>query len=260
VAEPSGREVVWITGAGRGIGRALAWLLAERGRQVAATARTEADLRALADKSRALSGRIWPFACDVTDRAAVQATVQRIEQELGPIGLAILNAGTFLPVDGRALDVALFRSQFEVNVFGIVYGLEALVPRMAARGGGQIALMGSIAGWCGLPTASAYGASKAAVRNLAEALRVELEPLAIDLRLISPGFVATPLTAQNRFPMPFLIPASEAAKRILAGLAGRRFEIAFPTRFALCMRLFAHLPRPLFFALTRRLRPREVRR
>jgi NAD(P)-dependent dehydrogenase (short-subunit alcohol dehydrogenase family) len=256
VTDPSGGGVVWITGAGKGIGRALALLLARRGRTVAASARTPADLATLAREAEALRGRILPFACDVTDREAVRATVARIEAEAGAIRLAVLNAGTHLPVDGRTLSVEPFRRLFEVNLFGIVHGLEALVPRMAGRGG-QIALVGSIAGWCGLPTASAYGASKAAVRNMAEALRVELEPLGIDLRLVSPGFVETPLTARNPFPMPFLIPAAEAAERILAGLEGRRFEIAFPAVFALPMRILAHLPRPLFFALTRRMLPQE---
>lgn len=256
MADASGGGVVWITGAGRGIGRALTLRLAERGRVVAASARSTADLATLAGEAEALPGRILPFPCDVRDREAVRATVARIEREAGPIRLAILNAGTHVPVDGRALSVEPFRTLFEVNVFGIVHGLEALVPRMAARGDGQIALMGSIAGWCGLPTASAYGASKAAVRNMAEALKVELEPLGIDVRLVSPGFVDTPLTARNRFRMPFLISATEAAERILAGLDGRRFEIAFPFPFALSMRILANLPRPLFFAVTRRVRPR----
>jgi short-subunit dehydrogenase len=134
---------------------------------------------------------------------------------------------------------------------GTAHGLVALLAR--ARAGDQIAVVASLAGYRGLPKAGAYGATKAALINLTEALKPEADLAGIRLRLINPGFVETPLTAQNDFPMPFLIPVERAVKFILDGLAGEQFEIAFPRRFTWVMKLLRLLPNSLFFSLTRRM-------
>lgn len=201
-----------------------------------------------------MPGRIAALPLDVTDREKVQACVERIEGEYGPIDRAILNAGTFLPVEGEHFDPQAFDLQFALNVGGTVNGLAALLPPMRHRRHGQIALTGSLSGYRGLRRASAYGASKAAVMRMAESLRQDLRPHGVDIRLISPGFVRTPLTDRNDFRMPHLIGAEVAAARIHDGLVhSRSFEIAFPRLFALQVRLLSILPYGLYFPLLRRL-------
>lgn len=248
------QERVWITGASSGIGRAVALRFAAGGALVLASSRDQDALRSLSDESVGLPGRIASLPLDVTDRARVLACVARIEAEFGPIDRAILNAGTFLPVKGDDFDPKAFDLQFALNVGGVVNALAALLPSMRDRRRGQIALTGSLSGYRGLPRASAYGASKAAVMRMAESLRQDLRPDGVDIRLISPGFVRTPLTDRNDFRMPHLVSAEVAADRIYDGLVhSRRFEIAFPRFFALQVRLLSILPYGLYFPLLRRL-------
>ncbi|MBO22484.1 MAG: oxidoreductase [Rhodospirillaceae bacterium] len=249
------RQVAWVTGASRGIGYALACALAEDGWVVAASARNAAELDVLAAECAAFLGEVRPYPLDITDAEAAAAIVPIIEAEVGDIALAILNAGTHEPVDGRALSVGPFRRLMETNYMGSVNCLVPVAERCVARGAGRIAIVSSLAGYRGLPTASAYGASKAALINMCEALRPELEAAGVVLSVITPGFVRTPLTDRNPFPMPFLIDADVAALRILRGVAGNRFEITCPRRFAFLMKLVRILPYELFFLLTRRVRP-----
>jgi NAD(P)-dependent dehydrogenase (short-subunit alcohol dehydrogenase family) len=249
-------DAVWITGASSGIGRALALRLARVGRTVVASARNVDALASLSAEARAFGGRIESVPLDVTGEGAVLDAVERIERTIAPISLAILNAGLHIPVDPRDFKVADFRQLAEINLFGTLHCLGALLPRMIGRRGGHIAIVASVAGYGGLPTAAAYGMTKAGLINMAEALRPELAALGIELQVVNPGFVRTPLTDRNRFPMPFLVEAEDAAAAIEWGLARRRFEIAFPRRFVLLMKLLRLLPYPLFFAITRRLVPR----
>lgn len=245
--------VAWITGAGTGIGRGLAQRLAHDGWDVAVSARTLAGLTSLAREAANARGSIHPFPLDVTREAEVAAIVPRIEADLGPIDLAILNAGTYLRFGANDFSPGAFRQQVEVNLMGVVQGLGALLPGMMARRCGHIAVVSSLAGYCGLPKAAGYGATKAALINLCESLRPECQAAGVDITVINPGFVKTPLTDKNEFPMPFLIPVDQAVDAIMSGLARKRFEIAFPLRFAWIMKLLRLLPYPLFFALTRRL-------
>jgi short-subunit dehydrogenase len=183
--------------------------------------------------------------------------VERIEGRIAPIALALLNAGSHRPVYADRFDAADFRELAELNLFGTVSCLAALLPRFIARRSGHIAIVASVAGYSGLPTASAYGMTKAGLINMAEALRPELSALGIKLQVVNPGFVRTPLTDRNEFPMPFLIEPEDAAAAIERGLAGGRFEIAFPRHFVLMMKLLRLLPYWLFFAVTRRLLPKD---
>jgi NAD(P)-dependent dehydrogenase (short-subunit alcohol dehydrogenase family) len=248
------QERVWITGAGSGIGRATALRFAAAGAAVLASSRGEEALQSLCGAAAGLPGRIASHPLDVTDRAGVQGFVDRIEAEEGPIDRAILNAGTYQPVEGDCFDLQAFDSQFALNLGGTVNCLAALLPPMRQRRRGQIALTGSLSGYRGLRRASAYGASKAAVMRMAESLRQDLRPWGIDIRLISPGFVKTPLTDRNDFRMPFLVTAETAADRIHDGLVrSRRFEIAFPRAFALQVRMLSILPYALYFPLLRKL-------
>jgi len=248
---PDRAGIVWITGAGKGIGKELAHYYADQGWIVAASARTEGDLLDLAKD--APDGRIKVFPLDVTDKGAVETTAFQIEHALGEIDLAILNAGTHIPSPVDDFSIDPFRQLVETNLMGIVNGLAPLLKIFQERSRGHIAVVASLAGYRGLPGAAAYGATKAALINMCEALMPDLERQGIRLTLVNPGFVETPLTAKNDFPMPFLIPAKDAAQRIGEGLETSALEITFPTRFALLMKLLRLLPDRLFFLLTRRM-------
>lgn len=236
---------VWITGASSGIGAALALEMAGRGWQVAISARREADLQALADGHE----NIHAFACDVTDRDGMAATAKAIEAQVAPIAVAVLNAGIYLPTALPDFDATLFDRTFDVNLNGTVNGLAPLIPAMVARGQGQICLVASVTGYGGLGTSAAYGASKAALLNMAESLAMDLQANGVHVSAVAPGFVRTPATDVNEFPMPFIIDAEEAAKRIADGLARNKMHIAFPKRFTYLLRLINLLPRGLYVKL-----------
>jgi short-subunit dehydrogenase len=167
--------------------------------------------------------------------------------------LAILNAGTHNPVNGASLEIKNIKRVINTNLMGTVNCLVPTLENFVDRRDGHLAIMTSLAGYRGLPTASAYGATKAALINMCEALRVEVEKSGVVISIISPGFVRTALTDLNSFPMPFLMEPEEAARRIIRGLESRRFEIAFPRRFYFFMKILRILPYTLFFFITRRL-------
>lgn len=248
--ETKAGRIAWVTGAGSGIGRALALRLARDGWNVAVSARTEQDLVRLAAE---VPDRLHPFPLNVTDAEATLNTVARIEDRLGPIDLVVLNAGTYSRDTADQFDADAFRATVDVNLMGSVHCLAALLPRMLARGAGHIAIVASVVGYVGLPGAVAYGATKAALINMCEALYPQLAARNVSLSVINPGFVDTPLTQKNDFPMPFMISADEAVDHIMAGLKSKRFEIAFPWKMVLSLKLLAVLPAPLFFAITRRM-------
>lgn len=255
----SAKEIVWITGASSGIGRALALKMAAAGYRVVASARRESELQALAQESRDKGGVIEALALDTTDHGAVAAAVAKIERDIGPIVMAVFCAGTYEKVLAREVSVARARPVYELNLMGTLACLEAVMPAMATRQSGRIAIVASLAGYFGLPTSAIYGASKAALINMAEALRPELLLQGIKLQIVNPGFVKTPLTAKNDFPMPFLMEADDAAQAFFAGLHSDRFEITFPRRFSLILRLLQMLPYGLSLWLTGKTVPKEVR-
>ena len=236
---------VWITGASSGIGAALARELAARGYVVAVTARSEDALEALAGGV----ANVHAFAGDVTDRAGMATVVEAIERDLGPIDLAVLNAGIYLPTSFPEFDADIFDRSFEVNLGGTVNCLAPLVPLMSARKSGRIAIVSSVAGYGGLPTSAAYGATKAALFNLGESLAMDVAAHGVKVSMIAPGFVKTPATDVNTFPMPFIISAEDAARRIANGLEKGRSHIAFPKRFSFLLRLINLLPRGAYTRL-----------
>lgn len=249
----SAAKRAWVTGAGKGIGRAVSLALARKGYAVAASARTLGDLQSLAGEAAGAPGRIVPYPLDVTDEAAVKDTVRRIEADLGALDLALLNAGTHDPTGAANFDSSRFRKVVDINLMGVVHGLDALLPGFRQRRHGHVAVVASVAGYRGLPSASAYGATKAALINLCESLRPELERDGVKLQVICPGFVDTPLTQKNDFPMPFIIPVDKAAEFIMKGLDSSRFEIVFPRRMAVTMKILRHLPNSLLFTITKRI-------
>ena len=238
----------WITGASSGIGRSVALEAARQGWRVVATARRSEELEALR-RECVIPNAIIPASCDVTDEAGMADLVARIEAEHGPIARAFLNAGLYLPVNAIPFEASKFHKSFAVNLGGVVNGLAAILPRMAERGFGQVAINASVAGYSGLPTSAAYGATKAGLINMAESLRFDCTPRNILMQVVNPGFVETPATAKNPFPMPFLMPVEAAAGRVISGMASSRFEITFPRRFSLILKTLRLLPYALYFRL-----------
>ena len=242
-------RVVWITGASSGIGRALALNLARRGDTVAASARGEAALRDLANEASTLAGSIHPYPLDITDAENCARTVEQISGKFEKIALAILNAGTHHPVEAEDFSSGDLAKLIGINLLGTGNCLDPLLKKMIPAKAGHIAIVASVAGYRGLPTSSYYGASKAAQINLAEALKFDLDRLGIKLQLVNPGFVRTPLTDKNDFPMPFLMEVEDAAERLAKGLESSAFEITFPRRFAFLLKLFRLLPYRLYFPI-----------
>ena len=238
-------KTAWITGASTGIGRDVALQLSAAGVRVAASARS-------AEKLGALGAGVLAVPLDVTDAAACRSAVARIESELGPIDLAVFGAGTYSPVTTEELDPARFAHMMETNYMGVVNCLAALAPGMIARRSGHLSWIASVAGYMGLPKAAAYGPTKAALINLAESLYPEMRAKGVSVSVINPGFVETPLTAQNDFEMPFLMKPEEAARRTIEGLAAGRFEVAYPRRFVAILKAVRLLPYPIFFRLIAR--------
>ncbi|MGF1455586.1 MAG: SDR family NAD(P)-dependent oxidoreductase [Alphaproteobacteria bacterium] len=244
--------VAWVTGASSGIGRDTAIALCAEGWRVAGTARREKDLQDLADEVKDLPGSIHPYAADVTDRSAMAGVVEAIEADQGPLALVILNAGIYLPLEVPEFDAEIFEKSFSVNVLGTAYGLESVIPRMIGRSKGHIAMVSSVTGYGGLPTSAAYGATKAALINMAEAMKIELDRHGVRVSIINPGFVETPAQDDNAFPKPFMIPSKKAADLIVKGLKRQAFEITFPKIFTYQLKILKWLPRDWYIALIKR--------
>jgi len=242
--------VAWITGASSGIGRGAALELARRGYRVYATARRRDELEALSAEAVGLKGSVVSAPGDVTDRDQMAELVAGIERDR-PIALALLNAGgNFWDAPGD-MGGDGFAKTMALNLQGVVNGLNPVFSVMRERRRGQIAIVASVAGYCGLPNSGAYGPSKAAVIPLAEGMKFAADPLNVTIQVVNPGYVKTPLSARNDFPMPFLMECDDACRRLCDGFERGGFEIRFPTRLALLIRLFSFLPYPLYFPLIR---------
>ncbi len=240
----------WVTGASAGIGRGVALELARRGFVVYATARRADSLATLEVESRVLVGRIVAAPGDVSDREEMSALHARLEAE-GPIALVVLNAGGAWRDPQSEFGGEGFQRTFAVNVQGVANGVHPAFNAMRARGAGQIAVVGSLISYGGVPNAYAYAPTKAAVAALAVGLKFAADPWGVRVQLVNPGYVKTDLTAGNRYPMPFLMDCDEACRRLCDGLARGGFEIRFPRRLALLTRLVQSLPYPLFFMVFR---------
>ncbi|MFG6178563.1 SDR family NAD(P)-dependent oxidoreductase [Halomonas sp. THAF12] len=250
---PHTPRCIWLTGATSGIGHAVATRLLDQGHRVALSARRHDALEALAgDRDNAL---LLPL--DVSDRDAVLAAGDRIAARFGRLDLALFNAGTCEYLDARHFDSELFMRVFSANLFGVIHGVEAALPLLRqARAQGirpLLAATSSASAYLPLPRAEAYGASKAALSHFLESLRLDLAGEGIDVSIIHPGFVKTPLTDRNDFPMPMRVGVDQAAEAILKGLEAHRLDIHFPRRFTLALKLLGILPPGLRFRLGRRL-------
>ncbi len=238
-------KCVWITGASTGLGREIAVKLAREGVKVAASARSEEKLGALVAESAGVNA----YVLDVTDAHAVKEAANKIEADMGPIDLALFNAGTYEPEGVFDLESEGFKHTVSVNYLGAVEGVLAVLPAMKARGTGHVAVVASVAGYRGLPRAAAYGSTKAALINFAESTAPELKQAGITMSVVNPGFIKTPMTAKNEFPMPFIMDVDEAAGRTLKGLAAGKFEVAYPRRFVTILKALRIMPYWLYFKL-----------
>lgn len=243
------KENILITGSSSGIGEAVARLYLEQGFDVGVCGRDQERLRKVCDGHPGAHS----LSFDIADADAVRTAFSEFATVHERVDRIILNAGTHTPTDGASFSLEDYSRTMQVNYIGTLNCLAPAIDILRAQGSGQLVLMGSVAGYKGLPGAGGYCASKSAIMRLAETLRVELREFGIDVRLISPGFVKTPLTDLNEFSMPFLMEVDAAAERIVRGLRSRRFEVAFPRRFALLLKLNAILPAPVYFWLARRM-------
>lgn len=266
-------RVIWITGASTGIGRACALEFARRGARVALSARSKEGLDALVaeieSEHQRKSGegatasnppanpprppRAIALPLDVTDRAANHEAVARIEATFGSLDVAFLNAGICEYVDARCFDADTFERQMRVNYMGIVYGVEAALPALRRSRLPRIVGMSSTAATGGLPRGMAYAATKAAVKLFMESLRIDLLRERIPVTVVCPGFVRTPLTDKNDFPMPLIMPAERAARIVADGIARGAYEISFPKIFSRTFKWIAMLPGPAYVAIMGRL-------
>ncbi len=237
---------VWLTGASSGIGEALAFELARRGARVAMTARRADLLEEMKIRGASIGGELHCFPGDVTNLEQMKGLVAEIESTMGPIDLAIPNAGTHLFTVPEEFNSREYLSLMELNFGGMLHCIEAVLPGMLHRGRGYLAPVASLAGYRGLPRAGAYGASKAAMIHFLESIRFHLKTKGIVISIVNPGFVKTPLTDKNDFKMPFLIDAERAASIICNGIERGKREIAFPFPFNWVLKIARMLPDPVY--------------
>jgi len=244
----SGKRI-WLVGASSGIGAALAKRLLAAGAHVVISSRRLEQLNQIA----AGHAHAHAVAFDVTQTEAWPQALSKAIEHLGVIDLVIMGAARYDPTHSWEIDLAQVEKSFDLNVVSMYRGLSFIVPTLLAQGAGGIAMIASISAYTGLPRALIYGATKAALNNLAQTLYFELAPKGLAVYLINPGFVQTPMTAVNDFEMPGLMTPEQAAAAIMAGLERGYFEIRFPGGFANALRWLARVPDRLRFALLHRL-------
>lgn len=240
-------KTVWLVGASSGIGRATAHALHVQGAKVFVSARNQQALDQFATEH---PGAV-ALALDAGDAASVQAAAKAV-LTAGPLDLVLYCAGFYKEMRATEFDLQDMLQHQQINYVGALYVLDAVLPHFVARKAGHISLVSSVAGYRGLPKSLAYGPTKAALINLAETLYVDLQDSHVGVSLICPGFVETPLTAQNQFTMPGLITPEKAAEAILHGWRHGQFEIHFPKRFTLWMKALSLLPDALYFPVIRK--------
>jgi short-subunit dehydrogenase len=237
---------VWLVGASTGIGRATAVALHEAGAAVIVSARSATPLAELAAQCVGLQ----TIQLDATNEAGVKAAAEKLLNE-GGLDLMLYCAGIYQPLRAQDLKSSIMAQHMQVNYIGAVYVTEAVLPAMLAARRGHLSYVSSVAGFRGLPKSLAYGPTKAAMINMAEALYIDLHDEGLGVSVINPGFVETPLTSQNTFRMPALIKPEEAASEIVSGWEAGKFEIHFPKRFTAWLKLMRSVPYGLYFKMTR---------
>jgi len=247
---------VVITGASSGLGEYLAIELGRRGHTLGLIARRREQLEQVAEKVRATGAKAEFAVADVTQRQTLHEAIGTLEAVSGPTDIIVANAGNGVPTSGMTFDAQRVNDLMRLNFDGVTYAFEAVLPAMVERGAGHIAAVSSLAGYRGLPGNGAYGASKAAVTTLMQALSAELRPRGIAVTTIHPGFVRTPLTDRNRFQMPFLMEPERAAQIMADGIEARHRTITFPWQMGILMRVLQGIPAPLFESIAMKMAPK----
>jgi len=240
----------WLTGASSGIGAALAEEILKTGAHLAVSSRSVAALKVL---SQRYPGQVLVVAGDLTNSQTVREIGEQIARNWGSLDTVILNAGTCEYVDAKQFDASIIEYVVRTNLLASSYCIEAALPLLRAGTTPHLVGVASSVTYLPLPRAEAYGASKAGMRYLFESLRIDLAPEGIDVTVVSPGFVDTPLTAKNDFPMPLSWPADKAARHIFGKLKNRPLEIAFPGMFMAVLWPLSKLPGRMKLAIGKRM-------
>ena len=240
------KKIIWITGASSGIGKALAIKFAEKGWTVVASARRESLLQEL----NKINQNIYSFPLDVTEIENCKLVANKIIEKFGGIDICVFGTGMHDPKSEKRFNLNKIREIMEVNYFGTMNSINSIYEYFSEKKNGQISIISSVAGYRGLPAAGAYCASKAALTSYAESLNFDMQMKNVKVSLISPGFIKTPMTDQNDFPMPMIKSPEFAANEIFKGLTEKKsFEIHFPKAFTYFLKFLQILPSSIYFKL-----------
>jgi len=240
------KKIIWITGASSGIGKALAIKFAEKGWTVAASARRENLLEDL----NKFNSNIYSFPLDVTEIENCKLIANKIIEKFGGIDICVFGTGMHDQKSEKRFNLNKIREIMEVNYFGTMNSINSIYEYFSEKKNGQISIISSVAGYRGLPAAGAYCASKAALTSYAESLNFDMRMKNVRVSLISPGFIKTPMTDQNDFPMPMIKTPEFAANEIFKGLTEKKsFEIHFPKAFTYFLKFLQILPSSIYFKL-----------
>ena len=240
------KKVIWITGASSGIGKALSIKFAQEGWIVAASARREGLLQELTK----INQNIHSFPLDVTNPEQCKKVFEEIKKKFNNIEISIFGTGIHDPNSEKRFNLEKIREIMEVNYFGTMNSINSVYDYYNDKKDGQISIISSVAGYRGLPAAGAYCASKSALTSFTESLRFEMMRKNVRVSLVSPGFIKTPMTDQNDFPMPMIKSPEFAAEQIYIGLTKKTgFEIHFPKAFTFFLKFLRILPNSIYFKL-----------
>ncbi|WP_085905569.1 SDR family NAD(P)-dependent oxidoreductase [Kiloniella majae] len=237
---------IWVLGASSGIGLALARELSDAGAILALSSRRRPELN---DINEALGGQHLVVPCDASNPASIEAASATVFKQFPKVDHAIYMAGYYNPTKFENVKLNDFQRTLDVNLTGAFVFSSCTLKAFQTQGFGQIALCASVAGYRGLPNGQPYSATKAAIINMAESLCVENQNPEIDIKLINPGFVRTPMTDKNSFKMPMIMEPEGAAKAITIGLQSKNFEIHFPKKFTYFLKLLRIIPACIYFWL-----------
>jgi short-subunit dehydrogenase len=242
---------VWIIGASSGIGNACAKWFADKGSNLILSARRIEPLKQLENNLPKIKSdqTFHSITLDVTQGADVTSVSNQVIQTLRNIDILLFVSGIYTPVRADDFDLDVSKNMIDTNLMGPMRVVSSLMPQFLKQSSGHIAIVGSVAGYSGLPKSLVYGPTKAALLNFAESLYYDLKPRGINVHIICPGFVETPATAINDFKMPALITADQAAEYIGQGLQKGEFEIHFPKKFSYFLKFLRILPYPIYFWL-----------
>jgi len=240
------KKTIWITGGSTGIGKALAIKFANKGWNVAISARRENLLKEISDNHENIHG----FPLDVTDKAKCKEVFEKIKNKFHNVDICFFSTGTWNPKKEKDIDVEQIEDVFKINFFGTLNSIKAVEEYYKNKKEGIISIVSSIAGYRGLPNSTGYGPSKSALNNLAESLYFDFKRFNVRICLVSPGFIKTPMTDKNNFKMPFLKTTEYAAEKIYDGLINKNvFEIHFPKSLTLILKVLSFLPSKIYFGL-----------